>query len=111
MQQLRQLRQGKPGAQGIEELPDRRRDQGASRKPQPGGFRLGPTPGLAKVEGVQSMLWAVDVDLSGYRTFREAKFGASFEGVTQVGLGVRARLPFRVSQLPDRLVVDVAHTW
>ncbi|MFD8421076.1 hypothetical protein [Streptomyces sp. NPDC059466] len=51
------------------------------------------------------------VDLSGYRTFREAKFGASFEGVTQVGLGVRARLPFRVSQLPGRLVVDVAHTW
>ncbi|MEU8836542.1 hypothetical protein [Streptomyces sp900116325] len=51
------------------------------------------------------------VDLTGYRTFREAKFGASFEGVTQVGLGVRARLPFRVSQLSNRLVVDVAHTW
>ncbi|MFF2995976.1 hypothetical protein ACFVTC_15585 [Streptomyces sp. NPDC057950] len=51
------------------------------------------------------------VDLTGYRTFREAKFGASFEGVTQVGLGVRARLPFKVSQLPNRLVVDVAHTW
>ncbi|MET8413553.1 hypothetical protein ABZV34_36870, partial [Streptomyces sp. NPDC005195] len=51
------------------------------------------------------------VDLTGYRTFREAKFGASFEGVTQVGLGVRARLPFQVSQLPHRLVVDVAHTW
>ncbi|MGW3816971.1 AMIN-like domain-containing (lipo)protein [Streptomyces sp. NPDC005046] len=51
------------------------------------------------------------VDLTGYRTFRDAKFGASFEGVTQVGLGVRARLPFRVSQLSDRLVVDVAHTW
>lgn len=51
------------------------------------------------------------VNLTGYRTFRDAKFGASFEGVTQVGLGVRARLPFRVSQLSDRLVVDVAHTW
>ncbi|CAM5733311.1 hypothetical protein SHIRM173S_08256 [Streptomyces hirsutus] len=31
----------------------------ASGKPQPGGFRLGPTPGLAKLEGVRSMLWAV----------------------------------------------------
>ncbi|MFE0626166.1 hypothetical protein ACFW3D_04270 [Streptomyces sp. NPDC058864] len=51
------------------------------------------------------------VDLTGYRTFRDAKFASSFEGDTQVGLGVRARLPFRVFQLPDRLVVDVAHTW
>ncbi|MFJ3338038.1 hypothetical protein [Streptomyces sp. NPDC086766] len=51
------------------------------------------------------------VDLTGYRTFRDAKFGASFEGVTQVGLGVRARLPFRVLRLPDRIVVDVAHRW
>ncbi|MFF7214718.1 hypothetical protein ACFZAU_29955 [Streptomyces sp. NPDC008238] len=51
------------------------------------------------------------VDLTGYRTFRDARFASSFEGDTQVGLGVRARLPFRVFQLPDRLVVDVAHTW
>jgi hypothetical protein len=51
------------------------------------------------------------VDLTGYQTFRDAKFGASFEGTTQVGLGVRAKLPFRVFQLPDRLVVDVAHRW
>uniref|UniRef100_UPI003F49830A telomere-associated protein Tap n=1 Tax=Streptomyces chartreusis TaxID=1969 RepID=UPI003F49830A len=32
-----------------------------SGKPQPGGFRLGPTPGLAKLEGVQPMAWAVDL--------------------------------------------------
>ncbi|WP_329189437.1 AMIN-like domain-containing (lipo)protein [Actinacidiphila glaucinigra] len=51
------------------------------------------------------------VDLTGYRTFRDARFASSFEGDTQVGLGVRARLPFRVFQLPDRVVVDVAHTW
>lgn len=51
------------------------------------------------------------VDLTGYRTFRDTKFGSSFEGVTQVGLGVRARLPFRVMALSGRLVVDVAHTW
>ncbi len=32
-----------------------------SGKVLPGAFRLGATPGLAKVEGVQSMLWAVDL--------------------------------------------------
>ncbi|MBL3669931.1 hypothetical protein JL475_28895 [Streptomyces sp. M2CJ-2] len=51
------------------------------------------------------------VDLTGYRTFRDARFAAGFEGDTQIGLGVRARLPFRVLQLPDRLVIDVAHSW
>ncbi|NLU76441.1 hypothetical protein HCC61_28115 [Streptomyces sp. HNM0575] len=51
------------------------------------------------------------VDLKGYKTFRDARFGASYEGTTQLGLGVRARLPFRVLALGDRLVVDVAHTW
>ncbi|MFG2130679.1 hypothetical protein ACGFNV_23075 [Streptomyces sp. NPDC048751] len=51
------------------------------------------------------------VDLTGYKTFRDTKFGASFEGYTQVGLGLRARLPFKVTQLSDKLVVDVAHSW
>ncbi|WP_418962845.1 hypothetical protein [Streptomyces lavendofoliae] len=51
------------------------------------------------------------VNITGYRTFRDTRFVGSFEGDTQVGLGVRARLPFRVLHLPDRLVVDVAHTW
>ncbi|MEV5433669.1 hypothetical protein [Streptomyces sp. NPDC052701] len=51
------------------------------------------------------------VDLTGYRTFRDARFAGSFEGDTQVGLGVRARLPFRVLPLHDRIVVDVAHGW
>ncbi|MEU1317272.1 AMIN-like domain-containing (lipo)protein [Streptomyces tibetensis] len=51
------------------------------------------------------------VDLTGYRTFRDTRFAGSFEGDTQIGLGVRARLPFRVQQLDDRVVVDVAHSW
>ncbi|CCK32414.1 hypothetical protein BN159_8036 [Streptomyces davaonensis JCM 4913] len=51
------------------------------------------------------------VDLTGYRTFRDTRFGGSFEGETLVGLGVRARLPFRVLVLTDRIVVDVAHNW
>lgn len=52
-----------------------------------------------------------DVDLTGYRTFRDARFVGSFEGDTQLGLGVRARLPFRVWVATDRIVVDVAHNW
>ncbi|GAA4335950.1 hypothetical protein GCM10023086_68900 [Streptomyces venetus] len=51
------------------------------------------------------------VDLAGYRTFRDTRFAGSFEGETQIGLGVRARLPFRVLQLDGRVIVDVAHSW
>lgn len=51
------------------------------------------------------------VNLTGYKTFRDTRFGASYEGTTQLGLGVRARLPFRVFTLGDRLVIDVAHSW
>lgn len=51
------------------------------------------------------------VDLTGYRTFRNARYGGSFEGVTVIGLSTRARLPFRVSKLGNRLVLDVAHQW
>lgn len=52
-----------------------------------------------------------EVDLGGYRTFQDTRFGASFEGDTQVAVGVRERLPFRVFQTGNRLVVDVAHSW
>ena len=59
------------------------------------------------------------VDVSGYTTFRQVAWAGSFEGLTSVGLGVRARLPFRAftlagipgSSYGTRLVVDVAHRW
>ena len=52
----------------------------------------------------------------GFATFRDLAYGGSFEGETDFGLGVRARLPFRVFQLDgpgggSRLVIDVAHKW
>ena len=55
-------------------------------------------------------------NVSGYRTFRQVSFAGSFEGQSTLGLGVRARLPFRVFVLDgpgvgSRVVVDVAHTW
>lgn len=56
------------------------------------------------------------VNTSGYQTFRQVAWAGSFEGQTTVGLGVRARLPFRVFTLDgpgagSRVVVDVAHYW
>jgi hypothetical protein len=51
------------------------------------------------------------VNLTGYRTFRDARFAGSFEGDTQLGLGVRSRLPFRVLRVDGHVIVDVAHNW
>jgi hypothetical protein len=51
------------------------------------------------------------VDVSGYRTFRQVAWAGSWEGNTMTGLGVRARLPFRVFTREDSIVVDVAHWW
>ena len=56
------------------------------------------------------------VNVAGCKTFRQAAWGGSFEGYTTIGLGVRARLPFRVFTLAgpgssSRVVLDVAHRW
>ncbi|MFD4171147.1 telomere-associated protein Tap [Streptomyces albidoflavus] len=59
-----------PGESPLDFLP-----YAASGKPQPGAFRLGPTPGLAKLEGVQSMLWAVDLMEQGLNPARHIKGG------------------------------------
>jgi hypothetical protein len=54
-------------------------------------------------------------DVSHFRTFRQVRGAGSFEGITSIGLGVRAKLPFRVfrvdngTQPGSRLVIDVAH--
>jgi hypothetical protein len=56
------------------------------------------------------------VNVDGFTTFRQVAFAGSFEGQSTIGLGVRARLPFRVFTLDgpgtaSRLVIDVAHRW
>jgi hypothetical protein len=52
--------------------------------------------------------------VSGFSAFRQVAGAGSFEGYTEIGLGVRGRLPFSVYLLngpgrDHRLVVDVAH--
>lgn len=55
------------------------------------------------------------VDVTGYQTLRQVRWLGSFEGTSQLGVGVRARLPMRVVRLDDgrtsRLVIDIAHNW
>ncbi|MGD3112040.1 telomere-associated protein Tap [Streptomyces sp. YGL11-2] len=59
-----------PGPSPLDFLP-----YAASGKPQPGAFRLGPTPGLAKLEGVQPMYWAVELMEKGLNPARHIKGG------------------------------------
>ncbi len=55
-------------------------------------------------------------NVSGWRTFRQVSWGGTYEGESTIGLGVRARLPFRAFTLNgpgtgSRIVIDVAHRW
>jgi hypothetical protein len=55
-------------------------------------------------------------NVAGFSTFRQIASGGSFEGLTTIGLGVRARLPMRAFILDgpgagSRVVIDVAHHW
>ncbi|WP_448631688.1 AMIN-like domain-containing (lipo)protein [Cellulomonas soli] len=56
------------------------------------------------------------VDVSRFRTFRQVAGGWGYQGYAILGIGTRARLPFRVFTLDgpgsgSRLVIDVAHKW
>ena len=56
------------------------------------------------------------VNVAGYKTFRQVAWVELWESNSIFGLGVRARLPFRVFTLDgpgsgSRLVIDVAHRW
>jgi hypothetical protein len=74
-----------------------------------------PVTGGAKLEVVIRSLSDTSrmPSVNGFKTFRSVVYGGSFEGQTTVGLGVRARLPFRVFTLtnPSRVVIDVASHW
>ena len=80
-----------------------------------------PTAGGAKLQivthGTRYTTPPAMPGVAGFTTFRQVVWAGSFEGQSTVGLGVRARLPFRAFPLNDtatgtsRLVIDVAHQW
>lgn len=93
------------------------RDGSGTPVPLRGGARL---QVIATASAVPTDDWFLPsgelLDTTGYRTFRHVAWAGSFEGQSTFGLGVRARLPFRVLLLDgpgtgSRLVVDVAHRW
>lgn len=78
-----------------------------------GGARLRITV-LGPVTRTFPVLGRQLADVSAFGTFRQVAGAGSVDGITWLGLGVRARLPFRVSTLRGpgrgwRLVIDVAH--
>ena len=77
-------------------------------------------PASATDGSVQSTLGPVNsgplFDVRGFRTFRDVRWARIDANGAVIGLGVRARLPFRVFVLDgpgerSRVVVDVAHRW
>lgn len=80
-----------------------------------------PTPGGAKIQFIARHPWYSGpangtpvANVAGFRTLRSVVAAGSFEGQTTFGVGVRARLPFRVFTIPGghgRIVLDVAHRW
>jgi len=84
--------------------------------PVPGGARLEVRLRHPAYDAAGRPTVAVHADVRGYDALRSVVWGGSFEGVTSLGVGTRARLPFRVSVLPgpgsdSRIVLDVAHRW
>lgn len=78
-------------------------------------------PGAAKLQVVirhpnysPTHVGASVANVAGYQTLRSVVYAGSFEGQTTYGVGVRARLPFRVFSIPGghgRIVLDIAHKW
>jgi hypothetical protein len=86
-----------------------------------GSGQVVPTPGGARLQLIARHPSFAPISLgtsvantAGFRTLRSVVYAGSFEGQTTYGVGVRARLPFRVFTIPGghgRIVVDIAHQW
>jgi hypothetical protein len=105
----------------VEYVPDVYRDGSGELAPLRGGARLrivayAPAYDDEYVTTYQPSDPVELVNVTGFTTFRQIAWAGSFEGQSTIGLGVRARLPFRVFTLDgpgtaSRLVIDVAHRW
>jgi hypothetical protein len=88
--------------------------------PLRGGARLQITVGAPAYDAYRQTYRPANphelINVTGWQTFRQIAWAGSFEGQSTIGLGVRARLPFRVFVLQgpsagSRFVIDVAHHW
>ena len=112
---------GRAGTYRVSYVDQVRMDGSGFVVPLRGGAKLQITASVPAYDGAGRATYrpanrAELVGVAGYSTFRQVAWAGSFEGVTTVGLGVRARLPFRVFVLTgpgtgSRLVIDVAHRW
>jgi hypothetical protein len=113
---------GKVNGYSVRYVPRVVQDGSGFTVPVRGGARLQVTvkaPAYDNESGLPTYSPANQSELSNvanYQTFRQVAWAGSFEGYTNIGLGVRARLPFRVFTLDgpgsgSRLIVDVAHFW
>jgi hypothetical protein len=99
----------------VEYVAQVRADGSGAVVPVAGGARLQITVG-AHGRSIAPAVGHDLVDVAGYRTFRQVLWAGGFEGYSGLGLGVRARVPFRVFALTGpgatvRVVIDVAHRW
>ncbi|HUC90272.1 MAG TPA: hypothetical protein VMR45_05715 [Patescibacteria group bacterium] len=49
------------------------------------------------------------VNLNGYASLKDAKWGGSFEGQSTIGLGIKSKLSFRVVTDGNQMYIDIAH--
>lgn len=99
---------GPPAGYRVEYMSEVRADGSGLVVPTPGGARL------QVIARHPSYSRPALPSVADYQTFRSVTWAGSFEGQSTLGLGVRARLPFRVFSIPGghgRIVLDVAHRW
>ena len=97
-------------------VPTVRQDGSGNPVDVPGGARLRVIVNHPAYDDQGNTTFNHMPDVRGFTTLRSAVYAGSFEGQTTLGIGTRARLPFRVFALPGpggdtRIVLDVAHTW
>lgn len=103
---------GPPGGYRVEYVPQVLSDPKGDVVTVPGGARLQFV--VQNPDFSSTTVGTKVVNVSGFRTLRSVVYAGSFEGLTTYGVGVRARLPFRVFRIPGghgRIVLDVAHKW
>lgn len=108
--------EGEAAGYSIRYVPEVRDDGSGDVLPVPGGARLQVLIHHPAYDEQGNPTLTGGVDVRGFPTLRSVVRGASFEGDTTFGVGVRAQLPFRVFTLDgpgsrSRIVLDVAHSW